>query len=61
MDGYTATREIKKRFPDIPIIAQTAYAVSDEKNKSLEAGCDAYLSKPIRPKYLIRIITEFLQ
>ncbi len=59
MDGYTATREIKKIRPNIPVIAQTAYASADEKARSLEAGCDAYLTKPIRPSYLIETITQF--
>jgi CheY-like chemotaxis protein len=59
MDGYTATREIKKIRPDVPVIAQTAYASSDEKARSLEAGCDAYLTKPIRPTYLIQTISQF--
>jgi PAS domain S-box-containing protein len=47
MDGYEATQEIKKLRKDIPIIAQTAYALKGEREKSLAAGCDAYISKPI--------------
>jgi len=47
MDGYEATQEIKKNKKDLPVIAQTAYALKGEREKSLAAGCDAYISKPI--------------
>ena len=47
MNGYEATRQIKKIRPDIPIIAQTAYAMPGERDQILEAGCDDYVSKPI--------------
>jgi len=60
MDGYTATREIKKIRPQIPIIAQTAYAATEEKSKSIEAGCNAYLTKPISSTALLQTISEFL-
>ena len=60
MDGYEATREIKSILPGLPIIAQTAYAMADEKNKIMEAGCDDYLSKPIRQKDLFQILGKYL-
>jgi len=47
MDGYTAVREIKKIRPLLPIIAQTANAMSEERAKALEVGCDDYITKPI--------------
>ena len=47
MDGLEATKLIKKSNPEIPIIAQTAYALSGEREKCLQAGCDDYISKPI--------------
>jgi two-component system, cell cycle response regulator DivK len=46
-DGYTATREIKDIDSTIPVIAQTAYASEDEKQRCLDAGCEDYVSKPI--------------
>ena len=58
MDGYTATKEIKKFRSDLPIIAQTAYAMESDKRKALEEGCDDYISKPIRRQDLINIITK---
>ncbi len=60
MDGYTATREIKKINPKIPVIAQTAHVMSGEREKSLEAGCDDYLAKPIRLQILIDTLSKFL-
>lgn len=61
MNGYDATREIKKIYPDMKIIAQTAFAMSDDRSKAMEAGCDDYLAKPIRSKDLIAIVTEYLE
>ncbi len=61
MDGYTATREIRNLRPDVPIIAQTAYALTDEKKRSIEAGCNAYLSKPIQPSHLIQTLAEYIK
>jgi len=46
-DGYTATREIKSIDDSIPVIAQTAYASEDEKQRCFDAGCIEYVSKPI--------------
>lgn len=60
MNGYEATNEIKKIRPELPIIAQTAYALAGEKEKILSAGCDDYLSKPIMGKVLLEKIDNFL-
>ncbi|PRZ00074.1 CheY-like chemotaxis protein [Marinilabilia salmonicolor] len=60
MDGYTATREIKKINPNIPVIAQTAHVMSGEREKCMEAGCDDYLAKPIRLQILIETLSKFL-
>ena len=60
MDGYTATREIKKLNPDIPIVAQTAHVMSGEREKCMEAGCDDYLAKPIRLQILMDTLSRFL-
>ena len=58
MDGYDATRIIKSFRPKLPIIAQTAYALSEDRAKALEAGCDNYISKPIKKDRLLNIINE---
>lgn len=60
MDGYTATREIKKLNPSVPIIAQTAHVMSGEREKCMEAGCDDYLAKPIRLQILIDTLSKYL-
>lgn len=60
LDGYEATREIKKICPDIIVIAQTAYAVAGDKEKALQAGCRHYLTKPIDFKELIELIETSL-
>jgi hypothetical protein len=58
MDGYTATKEIKKFRPDMPIIAQTAYAMESDRKKAMDEGCDDYIAKPIRRQDLIEIISR---
>ena len=60
MDGLEATREIKKTHPEIPIVAQTAYAMENDERLSLEAGCNSYLSKPIKATKLIETLSTFL-
>lgn len=56
MDGYEAAREIRKINKDIPIIAQTAYAFENEKQKCIENGCNDYISKPINKMKLLSMI-----
>jgi signal transduction histidine kinase/CheY-like chemotaxis protein len=60
MDGYSATQEIKKLSNSVPVIAQTAYAMSEEREKSFAAGCDDYIAKPIGYDDLLRIIHKFV-
>jgi len=60
MDGYEAMRIIKKRHPKIPIIAQTAYTLSDDRHKCLKAGFNDYISKPINRVALLRLVNENL-
>jgi len=58
LNGYEAATRIKK-YRNIPIIAQTAFAMSGEEEKSIEAGCDAYISKPIKILELLSLIDSF--
>lgn len=60
MNGYDATREIRKIYSDLPIVAQTAFAMSDDRAKAIEAGCNDYLAKPIRSKDLIEMVNKYL-
>lgn len=56
MDGYVTTRILKKQWPLIKIIAQTAYAMQDERHKALQAGCDDYVTKPVEKNLLFHAI-----
>ena len=60
MNGYEATKEIKKFRSKLPIIAQTAYAIAGDREKSLAAGCDDYISKPIKAELLMEKIGKLL-
>ena len=58
LNGIEATKSIKGFRAKLPIIAQTAYAFPDDERKAIEAGCDAYISKPIVKEKLIEIMQE---
>jgi CheY-like chemotaxis protein len=60
MNGYDATRKIKKLQPEINIIAQTAYAMQGEKHKCIQAGCDNYISKPVKTDKLFSLMAKYL-
>lgn len=60
MSGFEATALIKKINPEIPIIAQTAYAMSTDRAKALDAGCDDYIAKPIIFEEFIKLISKYL-
>ncbi len=59
MNGYQATKEIKKIKPYLPVIAQTAYSTTEEKAKALQAGCDDFISKPISKEIFSKIINKY--
>lgn len=59
MNGYEATKFIKSKY-NVPIIAQTAHAMANDEQKSLEAGCDAYVTKPIEQELLLHTINKYL-
>lgn len=61
MDGYEATEAIRKFNKAIPIIAQTAYALKGEKERSIAAGCDGYISKPIDPKEFLETVIRTIK
>ena len=63
MDGYTATREIRKdsRLSELPIIAMTADAMSGVMNKVLDIGMNDYISKPVNPDEVFRILVKWIE
>ncbi|MBN2523344.1 MAG: PAS domain S-box protein [Bacteroidales bacterium] len=60
MNGYDATKKIKELKPQLPVIAQTAYVSPLDKQKSMNAGCDDYIAKPINKDTLLNIIQKYL-
>jgi signal transduction histidine kinase/CheY-like chemotaxis protein len=64
MDGYRATEQVRawereRSLQPVPIIALTAYALREEQDRSIRAGCSAHLSKPIRQETLLAAIRQF--
>ena len=60
IDGFEATKKIKKLKPNLPIIAQTAYAMYNDKEMCLQNGCDDYISKPLNKSVLFEKINNYL-
>ncbi len=60
MDGYEAMRIIKSRHPTIPIIAQTAYTMNNDRHRCLQAGFNDYIAKPINRLALYRMVNDNL-
>ncbi len=60
MDGYEATRRIKKINNKVPVVSQSAYAMPGDIDKGLESGMDDYLIKPVKPKELLSILNKHL-
>ena len=64
MDGYAATEQIREweksvHHAHIPIIALTAHALSDDREKSLRAGCDDHITKPFKKNTLLDVIDRY--
>ncbi len=61
MDGYEATRQIRKFNKTIVIIAQTAFALKGDQELSLAAGCTDYIAKPIKTEMLLNLIRQYFK
>jgi PAS domain S-box-containing protein len=61
MDGYTATRIIRERWPNLPVIALTAHALSEERPRVLAVGMNDILTKPILPETLYTMLAHWLK
>ena len=62
MDGLELTRSLKSRATtrSIPVIAVTAFAMKGDEQKAFDAGCDAYITKPIDTRQLPRVVASLL-
>lgn len=60
LDGLSATKEIKKYRPKLPIIAVTAFAMLHDRQNALDAGCDDYISKPYETNAIYAILEKYL-
>jgi len=62
MDGYEATRQIRQfsQFKDLPIVAMTAYAMPEDKERCLASGMNDHISKPFEPETLYQAIAKWL-
>ncbi len=60
MDGLEATWQIRQFNKTVPIIAQTAYALTGDRDNAIKAGCNDYLSKPIKSSDLLRLVEKYI-
>jgi PAS domain S-box-containing protein len=60
MNGHEATEKNKSIFPDIPIIAQTAYSTASDRKLALKYGCDDFVSKPLNKEELFEVIRKYI-
>ncbi len=60
ISGYDATREIRTLNNDVIIIAQTAYAFSDDRKKTIESGCNDYIAKPYVESEILELIEKYI-
>lgn len=62
MDGYAVATALRanQNLRETPIIAVTSYAMAGDRERSLEAGCDGHIEKPINPETFLSEVTEFL-
>jgi len=58
MNGYKAVQEIRKFNKDVVIFAQTAFALSGDKEKALKSGCNEYLKKPVKEADILRLVQK---
>jgi hypothetical protein len=61
MNGYDATRQIRQFNTEVKIIAVTAFALAGDREKSIEAGCSDYISKPIKKDELLEMIQKYFK
>ena len=60
MNGYETIVELRKLDKEVPVIAQTAYAMAEDRRKAIDKGFDDYLAKPIKPELLFSKLNSLL-
>ena len=61
MNGFNATKAIREFNSDVVIIAQTAFGLSGDRDKAIDAGCSDYISKPIKKEDLNNLLRKYFQ
>jgi two-component system, cell cycle response regulator DivK len=61
LNGYEATKQIKKIRPDLPVVVQTAFAMPDERVTMMQSGCDEYIVKPLEEVNVLETINKYLK
>ena len=60
MNGFDALQEIREKYSGLIVIAQTAFAMAEEKQKCLNLGCNDYISKPIKKEELFKLVDQHM-
>jgi CheY-like chemotaxis protein len=61
MNGYEATKTIKAKYPGLPVVMQSAFTSEQNQQRAIEAGCDAYIAKPIKEEKLYGLFASLLK
>jgi CheY-like chemotaxis protein len=60
MDGLEATRQIRAKNPDLPVIALTANAFDSDRQRAIDAGCNDFVSKPVSAAVCLELISKYV-
>ncbi|SEA37461.1 CheY chemotaxis protein or a CheY-like REC (receiver) domain [Prevotella sp. tc2-28] len=60
MDGLEATRQIKSQMPNLPVLAVTANAFDNDRQRAMDAGCCDFISKPVNAAECLKIIAKYI-
>lgn len=60
MDGLEATRQIRAKYPNLPVIALTANAFDSDRQRAMDAGCNDFVSKPVSAAVCLELISKYV-